>query len=55
MVKIRGIGRVEYEWTRPGEVSGIEIKSAKLTVDCPSCGVRVQEYHSVHAGSAARY
>jgi hypothetical protein len=44
--KVRGYGRVEYDWgedqSRPTQV---EIKSIRLTVDCPTCGVKPQDFH----------
>jgi hypothetical protein len=43
--KVRGIGRVEYAWKRTGGTDEVDIRSARLTVDCPTCGVQVQEFH----------
>jgi hypothetical protein len=46
---VRGYGRVEYDW--PKTVTGGQtatmplIKSIRLTVDCPRCGVKPQEFH----------
>lgn len=42
---VRGCGRVEYAWDRAKDGTTIlEIRSVRLTVDCPACGVRVQEH-----------
>ncbi len=39
---VRGYGRVEYSWRTPAEA---EFKTIRLTIDCPRCGVKVQEHH----------
>jgi DNA-directed RNA polymerase subunit RPC12/RpoP len=39
---VRGYGRVEYSWRTPDEA---EFKTIRLTIDCPRCGVKLQEYH----------
>jgi len=40
---VRGYGRVEYDWDQAGHVATIlKIKFARLTIDCPRCGIRVQ-------------
>lgn len=42
---VRGYGRVEYAWDRAEDGTTIlEIRSVRLTVDCPACGVCVQDY-----------
>lgn len=42
---VRGYGRVEYAWDRADDGTTIlEIRSVRLTVDCPACGVCVQEF-----------
>jgi hypothetical protein len=42
---VRGYGRVEYDWREDGHVaSTVQIKAVRLTIDCPICGVRVQEH-----------
>jgi len=42
---VRGYGRIEYAWDRAADGSTIlEIRSVRLTVDCPACGVGVQEF-----------
>ena len=42
---VRGYGRVEYGWDQTGHVATtLQIKMVRLTIDCPRCGVRVQEH-----------
>ena len=42
---VRGYGRVEYAWGPPGgDTTTLEIRSIRLTIDCPTCGVRLQEH-----------
>jgi hypothetical protein len=45
---VRGSGRVEYEWPKissDGQVAAIPtINSIRLTVDCPACGVKIQDF-----------
>jgi hypothetical protein len=42
---VRGYGRVEYDWEPDGRVATKpKIKIIRLTIDCPTCGVRVQEH-----------
>jgi hypothetical protein len=42
---VRGYGRVEYDWDQPGPLAtNLVIKVVRLTIDCPRCGVMVQEY-----------
>jgi hypothetical protein len=42
---VRGYGRVEYDWKQSGQIATtLEIKVARLTIDCPTCGVRIQDY-----------
>jgi hypothetical protein len=42
---VRGYGRVEYDWNQAGGADTTpEIKLVRLTIDCPVCGVRTQEY-----------
>jgi hypothetical protein len=44
--KVRGYGRVEYDWgDAPNLITQVEIKSIRLTVDCPTCGVKPQDFH----------
>jgi hypothetical protein len=43
---VRGFGRVEYDWDQSDHVATtLHIKMVRLTIDCPRCGVRVQEHH----------
>lgn len=42
---VRGYGRVEYDWgPAVGASTAVQIKSIRLTTDCPTCGVMVQEH-----------
>jgi hypothetical protein len=43
--KVRGYGRVEYDWdnTESGTMQ-LTVKLIRLTVDCPCCGVKVQDH-----------
>ena len=42
---VRGYGRVEYDWDQTEPVATLpKIKVIRLTVDCPTCGVRVQDH-----------
>lgn len=43
---VRGYGRVEYKWDQTSHAATtLQIKMARLTIDCPRCGVRVQDHH----------
>jgi ribosomal protein L32 len=43
---VRGYGRVEYTWDQASHAATtLQIKMVRLTIDCPRCGVRVQEHH----------
>jgi hypothetical protein len=46
---VRGYGRIEYDWpenTTPGHETSIPtINCVRLTIDCPHCGVKVQEFY----------
>ena len=46
---VRGYGRVEYDWPKTitdGQVVTIPtITSIRLTLDCPQCGVKVQDFY----------
>ena len=47
---VRGYGRVEYDWDQTGHVATtLQIKMVRLTIDCPRCGVRVQEHHPIES------
>jgi hypothetical protein len=42
---VRGYGRVEYDWEHAGSIATQpQIKLIRLTIDCPNCGVIVQEH-----------
>ena len=42
---VRGYGRVEYDWDQTAHAdTALQIKVVRLTIDCPNCGVRVQEH-----------
>ena len=46
MAKVRGYGRMEYEWEEYHQVpTTLHIKAIRLTIDCPHCGVYVQDFH----------
>jgi hypothetical protein len=41
---------VEYDWKESGQTgTTLEIKVARLTIDCPNCGVRAQDHWLVAA------
>jgi DNA-directed RNA polymerase subunit RPC12/RpoP len=45
---VRGYGRLEYDWEPTAHaVTTLQIKAVRLTIDCPTCGVRVQEHRPV--------
>ena len=52
---VRGYGRVVYDWNADGsnvggeniggnDTTALTIRSVRLTIDCPDCGLRVQEH-----------
>jgi len=42
---VRGYGRVVYDWNDESHrATTLIIRAVNLTIDCPKCGVRVQEY-----------
>ena len=42
---VRGYGRVEYDWDTSGNApTAIELKRVRLTIDCPLCGIKTQDY-----------
>lgn len=47
--KVRAYGRIEYDWpktTNDGQVATMPlIRSIRLTIDCPNCGVKQQDCH----------
>jgi hypothetical protein len=43
---VRGYGRVEYDWGDDQTLATqVEIKSIRLTLDCPTCGIKTQDFH----------
>jgi transcription elongation factor Elf1 len=45
---VRGYGRVEYDWEEDSHSAAtLKIKAVRLTIDCPNCGVRVQDHRPV--------
>ena len=53
--QVRGYGRVEYSWRQTDQSpSNAEFKTIRLTIDCPKCGVRVQDYHPARELQPAR-
>lgn len=43
---VRGYGRVEFDWENPSSPQATpHLRSIRLTVDCPHCGVNVQDYY----------
>jgi hypothetical protein len=57
---VRGYGRVEYDWPKTssdGPVAAIPvISSIRLTIDCPCCGVKTQDFwpNDVRRSNASR-
>jgi len=44
--KVRGYGRVEYQWQGDGDgLTELHVSSIRLTIDCPICGVTIQDHH----------
>ncbi len=46
---VRAYGRVEYDWGEEGPEAGKiatmpHITMVRLTIDCPKCGVKTQEF-----------
>ena len=54
---VRGYGRIEYDWpetTKAGsKPSTPTINCIRLTVDCPRCGVKSQEFFPTESSQAA--
>ena len=43
---VRGYGRVEFDWENVGSPDATpHLRSIRLTIDCPHCGVNVQDYY----------
>jgi hypothetical protein len=55
---VRGYGRIEYRWpetTKVGpEATTPTIDCIRLTIDCPRCGVKSQEFFPDESSPAAR-
>jgi hypothetical protein len=49
--RVRACGRVEYDWptkSDSGQVATMPtLKLARLTIDCPNCGVKSQDVRFV--------
>jgi hypothetical protein len=50
--RVRGYGRIEYGWPKDGQfpassdrLAMLDLIMVRLTIDCPRCGVRVQDYY----------
>lgn len=45
---VRGYGRIEYDWPKTinsgNESTTPDISLVRLTIDCPNCGVKSQEF-----------
>jgi hypothetical protein len=58
IASVRGYGRIEYRWPeRPNvgrESSTPTIDCIRLTVDCPTCGVKTQDFYPKKYSDAAR-
>src|SRR3954470_8056438 len=46
--RVRACGRIEYEWPKTKTAAQTAtmptLSSARLTIDCPSCGVKTQDF-----------
>jgi hypothetical protein len=43
---VRGYGRIEYDWDDTDDpVATPQLRTIRLTVDCPHCGLRAQDYY----------
>ena len=43
--KVRGYGRLEYRLNHDDHSSTVvELETIRLTIDCPICGVKAQDY-----------
>lgn len=55
--RVRACGRIEYDWPNPaigGQVATMPtINSARLTIDCPRCGVKTQDFRPEDAADTA--
>ena len=54
--RVRACGRIEYDWPNPaigGQVATMPtINSARLTIDCPHCGVKTQDFRPDEAADS---
>jgi hypothetical protein len=42
---VRAYGRIEYDWDDAADpVTAVKLRSVRLTIDCPTCGVLVQDH-----------
>ena len=39
---VRGYGRVVYDWDAADDA--LTLRSVRLTIECPACGLRVQDH-----------
>src|SRR3954462_11203251 len=46
--RVRACGRIEYEWPKTTTAAQTAtmptLSSARLTIDCPNCGVKTQDF-----------
>ena len=53
---VRGYGRIEYDWpettTTGSETTTPTITCVRLTIDCPCCGVKPQEFFPTESSQA---
>ena len=50
---VRAYGRVEYDWENSSDPDAEpHIKTIRLTIDCPGCGMFSQVYHPEEAVAA---
>src|SRR5690349_2016543 len=58
IASVRGYGRIEYDWpeTTPQgpETATPIITYVRLTIDCPRCGVKPQDFYPNRSGHAAQ-
>lgn len=54
---VRGCGRIEYDWPKtptPSRTTAIPtVTFARLTIDCPNCGVRPQDLYLLNRQAKA--
>jgi hypothetical protein len=51
---VLGYGRVEYDWGEHDNLpTQVVIKSIRLTINCPLCGLKPQDHHPTarHSGN----